>query len=179
MGTLIDAERVRQRWTEFECSGRREVIEGPGWAAGALGRPAPSGLARRFARAAVAEDACAQSGNACRGGWAHVPAGLKVRISASRLLEFVQILDVPITFFSDDPVRAPPVVVNFRPEADHLGFSTELKMRFTKALDILNVRAMVAGLIPALNDARMRFALPSGIWSLSPSFLSWNSVDLT
>jgi len=34
------------------------------------------------------------------------------------------------------------------------------------------VRAMVAGLMPALNDARIRFALPSGISSISPIFLS-------
>ena len=36
-------------------------------------------------------------------------------------------------------------------------------MRFTSESDTPNVRAMVAGFRPALNDARIRFALPSGI----------------
>jgi transcriptional regulator with XRE-family HTH domain len=44
------------------------------------------------------------------------------RISASRLLEFAQILDVPVTFFFDDvdPVCAPPVMVDLGLEADQL-----------------------------------------------------------
>lgn len=36
-------------------------------------------------------------------------------------------------------------------------------MRFTKEAETPNVRAMVAGFRPASNDARMRFAFPSGI----------------
>jgi hypothetical protein len=59
------------------------------------------------------------------------------------------------------------------------GFSAELKTRFTKDWDILNVRAMEAGLIPALNDARIRFALPSGISSNSLIFLSRRAADLS
>jgi hypothetical protein len=51
--------------------------------------------------------------------------------------------------------------------AYRFGFSVELRTRFTKDWDILNVRAMAAGSIPALNDARIRFALPSGISSIS------------
>ena len=44
------------------------------------------------------------------------------RISASRLLEFAQILDVPVAFFFDDvdPVRAVPIVVDLDPEVDQL-----------------------------------------------------------
>jgi hypothetical protein len=57
------------------------------------------------------------------------------------------------------------------------GFSTELKTRFTKDWDILNVRAMAAGLIPAVNDARMRFALPSGISSISLIVLLRDAAD--
>ena len=55
--------------------------------------------------------------------------------------------------------------------AYRFGFSVELKTRFIKDWEILNVRAMAAGLIPALNDARMRFSLPSGISSFSLIFL--------
>jgi hypothetical protein len=36
-------------------------------------------------------------------------------------------------------------------------------MRFTSETEMPNVRAIVAGFSPALNDARMRFAFPSGI----------------
>src|SRR5207248_9874970 len=44
-----------------------------------------------------------------------------------------------------------------------LVFSALRMMRFTSESDTRNVRAMVAGFSPAANDARMRFALPSGI----------------
>src|SRR6266480_7109448 len=47
--------------------------------------------------------------------------------------------------------------------AYHFGFSVELRTRCTTDWDIRKVRAMAAGLTPALNDARMRFAVPSGI----------------
>jgi transcriptional regulator with XRE-family HTH domain len=44
------------------------------------------------------------------------------RISASRLLEFAQILGVSVGFFFDDvdPVRAVPIVVDLDPEVDQL-----------------------------------------------------------
>jgi len=61
------------------------------------------------------------------------------------------------------------------PSAYRFGLSFELKTRFTKDWDILNVRAMAAGLTPALNDARMRFALPSGISSIWLIFL-WRVI---
>jgi hypothetical protein len=38
-------------------------------------------------------------------------------------------------------------------KAYRFGFSVALRMRFTKDWDIRNVRAMVAGLTPARNDA--------------------------
>lgn len=60
----------------------------------------------------------------------------------------------------------------FGDDQPRFGFSVELKTRFTKDRESLNVRAMVAGLIPALNDARIRFALPSGISLISLIFLS-------
>jgi len=44
-----------------------------------------------------------------------------------------------------------------------LHFCVERMMRFTNETDMPNVRAIVAGFSPALNDARMRFAFPSGI----------------
>jgi hypothetical protein len=47
------------------------------------------------------------------------------------------------------------------------GFSVEFRTRLTKDWDILNVRAMATGLMPARNDARMRFAFPSGISSIA------------
>jgi hypothetical protein len=52
-----------------------------------------------------------------------------------------------------------------------LGFAVELMMRFTRDWEIPNVRAMAAGLSPAPNDARMRFAFPSGISSTVPGLL--------
>ena len=51
--------------------------------------------------------------------------------------------------------------------AYRIGFSVEFRTRRTKDWDILNVRAMATGLIPARNDARMRFAFPSGISSIA------------
>jgi hypothetical protein len=56
------------------------------------------------------------------------------------------------------------------------GASPALKTRFTRDRDILNVRAMAAGFMPALNDARMRFALPSGISSISLIVLLRNAA---
>ncbi len=56
------------------------------------------------------------------------------------------------------------------------GVSPALKTRFTRDRDILNVRAMAAGFMPALNDARMRFALPSGISSISLIVLLRNAA---
>jgi hypothetical protein len=50
--------------------------------------------------------------------------------------------------------------------AYHFGFSGELRTRFTTDRDIRKVRAMSAALTPALSDARMRFAVPSGIFSI-------------
>jgi hypothetical protein len=55
--------------------------------------------------------------------------------------------------------------------AYRLRFSIALRMRFTKDWDIRNVRAMVAGLTPARNDARMRFAVPSENPSISLALL--------
>src|SRR5215831_11009679 len=55
--------------------------------------------------------------------------------------------------------------------AYHLGFSGELRTRFTTDRDIRKVRAMSAAFTPALNDARMRFAVPSGAFSI-PLILS-------
>jgi len=52
--------------------------------------------------------------------------------------------------------------------AYHFGFSGELRMRFTTDRDIRKVWAMSAAFTPALNDARMRFAVPSGICSIPP-----------
>ena len=57
------------------------------------------------------------------------------------------------------------------------GLSAKLRTRFTKDWDIRNVRAMAAGLTPALNDAMIRFALPSGISSISLIFLLRNAAD--
>ena len=42
-------------------------------------------------------------------------------------------------------------------------FFVDRMIRFTAAIEIPNVRAMVGGFRPASNDARMRFAFPSGI----------------
>jgi hypothetical protein len=47
--------------------------------------------------------------------------------------------------------------------AYHFAFSVELRTPCTTDWDIRKVRAMAAGLTPALNDARMRFAVPSGM----------------
>jgi hypothetical protein len=47
----------------------------------------------------------------------------------------------------------------------------ELRTRFTKDWDIRNMRAMAVGLTPAMNDARMRFAFPSGISSIPLALL--------
>jgi len=47
--------------------------------------------------------------------------------------------------------------------AYHFG---ELRTRFTTDRDIRKARAMSATFTPALNDARMRFAVPSGIFSI-------------
>src|SRR5690348_13618523 len=52
--------------------------------------------------------------------------------------------------------------------AYHLGFSGELRTRFITDRDIRKVRAMSEAFTPALNDARMRFAVPSGIFSIPP-----------
>jgi hypothetical protein len=52
--------------------------------------------------------------------------------------------------------------------AYHLSFSGELRTRFTTDRDIREVRAMSEAFTPALNDARMRFAVPSGIFSVPP-----------
>ena len=52
--------------------------------------------------------------------------------------------------------------------AYHFGFSGELRMRLTADRDIRKVRAISAAFTPALNDARMRFAVPSGICSIPP-----------
>src|SRR6516225_6668488 len=52
--------------------------------------------------------------------------------------------------------------------AYHFGFSGELRMRLTADRDIRKVRAISAAFPPALNDARMRFAVPSGICSIPP-----------
>jgi hypothetical protein len=58
------------------------------------------------------------------------------------------------------------------------GFAAEeLRTRFTKDWDIRNVRAMAAGLTPAMNDARMRFAFPSGISSIPLAFLLRPATD--
>jgi transcriptional regulator with XRE-family HTH domain len=52
------------------------------------------------------------------------------RISASRLLEFAQILDVPVAFFFDDvdPVRAAPIEVDLGPEADQLRWPETIEL---------------------------------------------------
>ena len=42
----------------------------------------------------------------------------------------------------------------------------EPRTRFTTDRDIRKARAMSATFTPALNDARMRFAVPSGIFSI-------------
>jgi hypothetical protein len=55
--------------------------------------------------------------------------------------------------------------------ANHFNFSVELRTRCTTDRDIRKVRAMAAGLTPAFNDARMRFAVPSGILSIPVSLL--------
>ena len=47
--------------------------------------------------------------------------------------------------------------------AYHFG---DLRTRFTSDRDIRKARAMSATFTPALNDARMRFAVPSGIFSI-------------
>ena len=47
--------------------------------------------------------------------------------------------------------------------AYHFG---EPRTRFTTDRDIRKARAMSATFTPALNDARMRFAVPSGIFSI-------------
>src|SRR5262249_12853269 len=57
-------------------------------------------------------------------------------------------------------------IVLRRRSAYRFGFSVELRRRCTTDWDIRKVRAMAAGLTPALNDARMRFAVPSGILSI-------------
>jgi len=64
-----------------------------------------------------------------------------------------------------------------RRSAYHFGFSDELTMRFTRDWDIRKVRAMAAGLTPALNDARMRFAVPAGILSIPLTFLLRMAAD--
>ena len=56
-------------------------------------------------------------------------------------------------------------------------FSVEFRTRLTKDWDILNVRAMATGLMPARNDARMRFAFPSGISSIALVVLSETGTD--
>jgi hypothetical protein len=61
--------------------------------------------------------------------------------------------------------------------AYRFGFSVEFRTRLTKDWDILNVRAMAIGLIPARNDARMRFAFPSGISSTALVVLSETGTD--
>jgi hypothetical protein len=61
--------------------------------------------------------------------------------------------------------------------AYRIGFSVEFRTRLTKDWDILNVRAMATGLIPARNDARMRFAFPSGISSIALVVLSETDTD--
>lgn len=64
-------------------------------------------------------------------------------------------------------LRADLVKVSLRAQARRpyrlLDFCASRMMRFTSESDTPNVRAMVAGFSPASNDARMRFALPSGI----------------
>ena len=50
-----------------------------------------------------------------------------------------------------------------------LDFSADRRMRFTSERDTPNVRAMVIGFSPALNDARTRLAFPSGISILVPT----------
>src|SRR6266851_9103372 len=70
-----------------------------------------------------------------------------------------------------------PAVIWLRRSAYRFGFSVEFRRRFTKDWGIRNVRAMAAGLTPALNDARMRFAFPSGISSILLIFLSRNAAD--
>jgi hypothetical protein len=50
--------------------------------------------------------------------------------------------------------------------AYHFGLSGKFRTRFTMDRDIRKVRAMSAAVTPALNDARMRFAVPSGIFSI-------------
>ena len=66
--------------------------------------------------------------------------------------------------------------------AYYFGFSGELRTRFTTDRDIRKVRAMSAALTPALYDARIRFAVPSGIFSIPLSLLlrmvaDWPSDD--
>ena len=61
--------------------------------------------------------------------------------------------------------------------AYRFGFSVEFRTRLTKDCDILNVRAMAIGLTPARNDARMRFAFPSGISSIALVVLSETGTD--
>jgi hypothetical protein len=51
-----------------------------------------------------------------------------------------------------------------------LHFFVERMIRFTAAIEIPNVRAMVGGFKPASNDARTRFAFPSGISTISAAF---------
>jgi hypothetical protein len=50
--------------------------------------------------------------------------------------------------------------------AYHFGLSAKFRTRLTTDRDIRKVRAMSAALTPALNDARIRFAVPSGIFSI-------------
>jgi hypothetical protein len=45
-------------------------------------------------------------------------------------------------------------------------YFADLRTRFTSDRGIRKVRAMSATFTPALNDARMRFAVPSGIFSI-------------
>src|SRR5216684_2697603 len=73
--------------------------------------------------------------------------------------------------------RTAVAVIWLRRSAYRFGFSVEFRRRFTKDWGIRNVRAMAAGLTPALNDARMRFAFPSGISSIPLIFLSRNAAD--
>ena len=61
--------------------------------------------------------------------------------------------------------------------AYRFGFSVKFRTWLTKDWDILNVRAMATGLIPARNVARMRFAFPSGISSIALVVLSETGTD--
>src|SRR5215471_12228293 len=80
-------------------------------------------------------------------------------------------------FASSYKSSVPPALAHISRVPYRFGFSVALRMRFTKDWDIRNVRAMAAGLTPARNDARMRFAVPSGNSLIPLVFVLRNAAD--